>query len=252
MSIEIPSNFKEMVDLRVSIAPRVTLPPQFLDLNKQLVDQGFEMMVRPFFTGSDEMKANLFEQLSFLVGRIRARVSYPISANHLSAAFVASSEVGRFEDAALEGLRQQKRLGEDMALHMFAHGFDISAGITTATQRIFMVEDELNGFTSAGIERRDQSVREAGVRISAADFAVVYGESTAYARELAKLLREDKSPLSGTILFTDLITRVREKQFVPGILPESFPDLVVVGIVDAQRVYEIVHPYALEAVTKNQ
>lgn len=246
MAIEIPSNNQEMITLRRSVASTVTLSPQHLKLNRQLVNEGFEMMIKPLFT--EPYQRPLMEHLSNLSDHIRERLSYPISPRMLSAAFAAHIEAEKFSEAALVGLREQNRLGTDIALHMFAHSFDIASGILTACHRFVIVEDELNGLTSSGIERRDQMVREIGIRLPAADLATVYGESIFYAKNLAELLRnEDTSATPGTILFTDLIARLEEGQFVPGILSESFRGLVILGVEDAKRVYENIYPFSTKA-----
>lgn len=246
MAIEIPNNNQEMITLRRSVAPTVTtLSPEHLELNRQLVNEGFEMMVKLLFT--EPYQRPLMERLSILRDHIRERLPYPISPRMLSAAFSAHIEAEKFSEAALLALREQDRLGTDSALHMFAHSFDISSGVITACHRFVILEDELNGRTSSGIERRNQMARVMGMRLPAADFAIVYGESIFYAKNLAELLRKDTSAIPGTILFTDLIARLEEGQFVPGILPESFRKLVILGVEDAKRFYEEIYPFSTEA-----
>lgn len=247
MAIEIPRNDQEMIELRRSVASTVTLSPQHLELNRQLVNEGFERMVKPLFT--EPYKRPLMERLSILRDHIRGRLPYPISPRMLSATFAAHIEVEKFSEAALLALREQDMLGTDSALHMFAHSFDISSGIVTACHRFVILEDELNGRTSSGIERRDQMAWEMGMRLPAANLAIFYGESMFYAKNLADLLRKDTSATPGTILFTDLKARLEEGQFVPGILPESFRELVVLGVEDAKRVYEKIYPFSTEALS---
>ena len=242
MGIEIPTNDNETIDLRESIAETVTLTPEDLKLNKELVDLAYEMEIVPLLQEEDQR--SLLQHLSSLKKRLQTRLPYPISEKLLLGSFLVSSEITRFSAAALEGIRYQDRIGTDNALRMFAQQFDISAGVTTATHRILIVEDELNGQTTSGIERRDRLASGAGIITSPSEFAVYYGESIAYARELVELLRDDDSPTPGAKLFTDLVTRVRDGQFIPGILLSSFPDLVILGIEHSQRVYEAVYPVA--------
>lgn len=249
MKIEIPENHYKMIDLRQRLAATVTLSPEHLALNRLLVDEGYKMEIEPLFTGRG--KRPLMEHLSALRTHLGGSLSYPVSARLLSAGFLLGSEAEKFYQAAIEGLRQQESLGSDIACHMFAHQFDIWSGIITAAHGIIMVEDELNGLTLPSIERRNQMAEKIGIRLPPWELAVVYGESTAYAKELTELLDKDQSDTPGSLLFTDLILRVESGQFVPGILPESFRELVILGVEDSQRIYERIYPVAEQVLTSS-
>lgn len=224
MNIEItPEIYHEMIDLRKRIASEVTLTPQYLELNRRILNDSFEMYVQPMFAEAN--RKPLMADLSSLREHQKTSLPYSASARLLAAAFLIGTESENLFQLALEGIGCQDKLGIDKALHMFAHNFDIASGIFTAAHRFVIVEDELNGLTSDGIERRDQMARSIGIRLSAAELVDVHGESIFYARELAELVINDDSVIPGTKLFTDLITRVEEGQFVPGILPESFKEL---------------------------
>ena len=75
------------------------------------------------------------------------------------------------------------------------------------------------------------------------DHAEVYGESIAYAKDSVDLSSKDNSDTPGIKLFEDLMDKVEAGLFVPGILVESFRELVILGIEDAKEVYIPIYRY---------
>lgn len=235
----------ELVDKRQEIAPQVTLSPQNLEYNRQLLA---EDCVR-YTQLEEEEQRPLLAHLIALRAHLPTVKSYPISARLLTAYFVLSTEGEKLLGTAADVLNQEAELGTNMANHLFAHNFDIASGVIAAVDRIVIVEDELNGLTTQRIERRDQLAREGSHGLPLAEFAEVYGESIAYAKDSVDLLSQDKSATPGILLFKDLIDKVKAGQFVPGILPESFTELVLLGMEDTMEVYQTVYPLAARLIS---
>lgn len=241
MNAEIDWLSPDMIDRRQAIAPLVTLPPEQVEFNRQSLltdrqryDKLNEIGQRPF----QELLVSLKQQL-------KASHSYPVSARLLSAAFLLNTEAQKTGGAAVDILEQQGTLNTKTINHVFAHQFDIASGIIVAADRVIIVEDELNGLTAQRIERRNQLAIAGGFSPTLAGYAEIYGESTAYAKDSADLLAIDDSDTPGIKLFEDLINKVKAGQFVPGVLTESFRELVILGMEDAKAVYQSVYRHII-------
>lgn len=177
---------------------------------------------------------------------MKEELPYPISAPLLAASFMYGFSTGMFIDK----LQEIDQIGDPVAEMLFAQCFDIHSGATIATSRFINVEEELHDRTTERIEGSEQGwQQESGLSTIPVEFAQSYAEKLMEAKRLTDLYRNDLSTIPGIVLFDDLTESIKRGESIPGILPISFRELVLLGVEDAKRMYGLIHPFASQIVS---
>lgn len=243
MNLEIDWSDPWLINKRVELAGKVSLSQSHLEFLRGELQ---EFNGRYKNLEEEEQRPLLDNLTSFRKGIQKAK-PFPISARLLTVMFILNTEGQAIRGTAAWALSNPPELDTDTINHLFAHYFDISSGIISAVDRINIIEDEIHGLTLQRVEEENQSARKDGLLVPITMYGEIYGESIAYARESAKLLFEDMSNTPGLVPIMDLITRTQAGEPIPGILDESFRELVVLGMEHTKEIYPPLYKYIVNS-----
>ncbi len=234
-----------------------TLPEWQLSERKQHLESDFDTIFEALQADQDIVEESLTEVLKGIKEAHQQTLLYPIPAPLLAAYFIKTSSIGLFINRLqeIDEFEDPMPMGYPVAEMLFAQYFDIHSGAMIATNRFIIVEEELHGKTAERIEKIDQGwQQETGVSTTPVEFAQSYGEKIMEAKRLADLYRtslnnNDPLIIPGIVLFNDLMDSIKRGESVPGVLPISFRELILLGIADTKRMYKLIYPFADLAVS---